>query len=108
MAPGHRRISMKAIKATWHKGRIIPYAPVDWPEGCRLVVAPDGEPLLNGAGEDAQADDSQSIAKWLADFDAIPPWQMTPKEEAEWHVARQAVKDYTLAKMKRRFGEEKP
>jgi hypothetical protein len=48
----------------------------------------------------------RTIARWLAEFDAIPPWQMTAEEEAEWQAARQAVKDYTIAKMRERYPEE--
>ena len=55
----------------------------------------------------AQSNDPKAIARWLAEFDAIPPWQMTVKEEADWQAARQAVKDYTIAKMRERFLGEK-
>src|SRR5258708_26602935 len=35
-----RRWTMKATKATWKNGRILPAEPVDWPEGSELVVEP--------------------------------------------------------------------
>lgn len=41
-----------------------------------------------GTGEDEQPNDPESIARWLAEFDAIPPLQMTPNEEAAWQASR--------------------
>jgi hypothetical protein len=78
---------MNAIKGTWKKGQVVLDAPADWPDGCRVIVEPEAVHALNGAG-DGQADDPESIAKWLAEFDAIPPWQLTPEEEAEWQAAK--------------------
>lgn len=99
---------MNAIKGTWKQGQVVLDGPADWPDGCRVIVEPEALHSLNGTAEENQADDPESIAKWLAEFGAIPPWEMTPEEEAEWQAARQAVKEYTLSKMKQRFGEEKP
>ena len=45
-----------------------------------------------GTTGDEQADDADSVARWLAAFDAIPPLQMTPAEEAEWRADRDARK----------------
>jgi hypothetical protein len=79
---------MNAIKATWKHGQIVPDEPVDWPEGCRLRVQPDSLLQTNGMSEEEQGDDPESIGRWIAEFDAIPPMQMTPEEEAEWQAAR--------------------
>ena len=35
-----------------------------------------------GTVGDEQSDDPQAVARWVAAFDAIPPLQMTPEEEA--------------------------
>lgn len=83
---------MSAIKATWHDGQVVLETPPDWPEGRRLVVLDDPVP-----GDDIQADDPESIARWIAEFDAIPPLDMTAEEEAEWQTARKAQKDYEKA-----------
>ena len=32
---------VEVIRATWKDGRIVPDVPVDWPEGCRLLVEPE-------------------------------------------------------------------
>jgi hypothetical protein len=93
---------MNAIKATWKHGQIVPDEPVDWPEGCRLRVEPDGLSDTNGMSEVEQADDPESIARWIAEFDAIPPMRMTLEEEAEWQAARQAQKELQEAKFNAR------
>jgi hypothetical protein len=51
-------------------------------------LLPDPDPP--GTTGDEQADDAESVARWLAAFDAIPPLQMTPAEEAAWRADRDA------------------
>ena len=89
---------MNAITGTWKDGRIILDDVADWPDGCRVVVAP-AAPDLAG---DNQADDPESIARWIAAFDAIPPLNMTPGEEAEWQAARAAQKQFEIATAEQR------
>ena len=79
---------MSAIKATWKNGQVVLETPADWPEGRRLVVAEEPAP-----DDDNQADDPESIARWIAAVDAIPPLEMTAEEEAEWQAARKAQRD---------------
>ena len=93
---------MNAIKATWKKGQIVPDEPVYWPEGCRLRVEPDGMSDTNGMTEEEQGDDPESIARWIAEFDAIPPLQMTQEEEDQWQGARRAQKELE----KNRFSQQ--
>jgi hypothetical protein len=95
----------KILTGIWKNGQIVLEKPTDWPEGCRLVVTPEEAPGVHGMSEEGQSDDPEAIARWLAEFDAIPPWQMSAEEEAEWQAARQAVEDYTIAKMNERFSE---
>ena len=97
-----------ALTGTWKDGQILLDKPADWPEGCRVVLTPGEFPEgVYGMTEEAQSNDPEAIARWLAEFDAIPPWQMTVAEEADWLATRQAVKDYTIAKMQERFREER-
>jgi hypothetical protein len=86
---------MSAIKATWTNGQIIPVEPVAWPEGCLLRVEPESE--APGEMVDNQLDDPESIARWIAEFDAIPPLKMSPGEEAAWQQARLAQKELETA-----------
>ena len=91
-----RRVeSVNAIKGTLRNGHVILDGPTNLPDGCRVLVEPE-------VTEEEQSEDPESIARWLAEFDAIPPLQFTPEEEAQWQADRQAVKSYTLAKMKQR------
>jgi hypothetical protein len=97
---------MNAMKGTLKNGHIVLDGPTHWPEGCRVIVEPERTNQLGGGlTEEDQPEDPEAIKKWLAEFDAIPPLEMTPEEEAEWQAARQAIKDYTLAKMKQRTEE---
>ncbi len=79
---------MSAVKATWKNGQVVLEGQVDWPEGRRLVVAED-----TVVEDDEQPDDPETIARWLAEFEAIPPLEMTAEEEAEWQAARKAQRD---------------
>ena len=83
---------MNAIKATWKNGQVVLEGHADWPEGRRLVVAE--EPV---ADDDNQAEDPESIARWIAAVDAIPPLEMTAEEEAEWQAARKAQRELEKA-----------
>jgi hypothetical protein len=78
-------------------GQVILDKQADWPEGCRVVVVRESAVPLLGMVEDEQGDDPESIARWIAAFDAIPPLEMTPEEEAEWQAAREANKAYEVA-----------
>lgn len=88
---------MNAIKATYRNGQFVPDEPVDWPEGKRVLVAPADPSQVTGMTDEEQPDDPETIARWIAEFDAIPPIQMTPEEEAQWQAARKAQKEFELA-----------
>jgi hypothetical protein len=103
--------AMNAIKSIVKNGQINLCVPAEWPEGAevliRLVPTPtehgnhetDG---LTGMTEEEQGDDRDSILRWLAEFDAIPPLQMTPAEEAAWQAARQSQRAFELATFNQR------
>ena len=78
-------------------GQVILDKQAEWPEGCRVVVVRESAVPFLGMVEDEQGDDPESIARWIAAFDAIPPLEMTPEEEAEWQAAREANKAYEVA-----------
>ena len=85
---------MIAVHAKWKDGRVVVDEAVDWPEGCELEVRPV---TANGSvEEDSQANDLEAITRWIAEFQAIPPLQMTADEEAEWQAARQAQRQFEL------------
>lgn len=56
---------MNAIKATWKEGRIVPDEPVNWPEGCEVVVEPlPAATYKTGLDESEWRDDYASRADW--------------------------------------------
>jgi hypothetical protein len=91
---------VEVIRATWKDGRIVPDVPVDWPEGCRLLVEPEKmEASPIGVGDEDWSDSPAAISNWLAWYDSLEPLEFTPEETAdlaEWH---QKVKEYTIANM---------
>jgi len=86
------------LTGTWKNEQIILDGQADWPEGCRVVVIRECAPDFLVTTGDEQADDPESIARWIAAFDAIPPPEMTTEEEAEWRTARNAQKAFEIAK----------
>ncbi|MBI3861809.1 MAG: hypothetical protein HY290_07925 [Planctomycetia bacterium] len=90
------------MKATWRNGQIVPDGPVDWPDGCRLTVDPEPCLAFIGMTEDEQGDDAESIARWIEAFEALPPLEMTPAEEAAWQSARSAQRALDTANFDRR------
>jgi hypothetical protein len=89
---------VEAIPATWKNGQIVPDGPVDWPEGCRLVVEPDPAQAESiGVREEDWDNSPEGIADWLAWYDSLEPLEFTPQEQAEIAAWRQRVKDHTIA-----------
>lgn len=82
---------MISIHAKWKDGRVIVEEPVDWPDGCELEVRPVVSDCFD---DDAQAKDPAAIARWIAEFQAIPPLQMSAEEETEWQAARSAQRAF--------------
>jgi hypothetical protein len=99
---------MKGIHAIWKDGRIVPSQPVDWPDGTALSVEPLECFSVAEAEGELLGDDPASIARWIAYFDALPHLRMSDAEEAEWQAARRDMRDYTIAKMRERSGEDRP
>jgi len=90
------------LTGTWKNGQVILDGPADWPEGCRVVVIRESLSDSLGTTGDEQAGDPESIARWIAAFDAIPPLEMTREEEAEWRAAREAQKAFEIARFEER------
>lgn len=92
---------MKTIKGTVRNGQIAIFEPIVWPEGTEVRVRPIRGTSANQGrfldsktqGDDDVADDAESIARWIDEFDAIPAMQMTADEEAQWMAARRAQKE---------------
>jgi hypothetical protein len=96
------------LTGIWKNGQVILDGPAHWPEGCRVVVIRECVPDFLGTTGDEQANDPESIARWIADFDAIPPLEMTPAEEAGWRAAREAQKAFEIANFEERARRIEP
>jgi hypothetical protein len=99
---------MRAIKGKWWNGQVVLDEAAKWPEGCQLIVEPLDVPELTGMTEQEQGDDSESIARWLAAFDAIPPLVMTAEEEAALLDWRRKVKEFNVEAVRRQMQEGLP
>jgi hypothetical protein len=87
----------KPITGTWKDGQVILDEPADWPEGCKLQVAPIGRPSDQiGIPDDQWPKDLQGIAELLKRVDQIEPFEMTPEEEADWLAWRRKMRKYEL------------
>lgn len=93
---------MKTILGTVHNGQIIADQPVEWPEGCRVVIEPaankEREETL-GIREEDWPTTPEALANWLAWFDSLEPVKLSAEEEADWEAWRQKIREYTIANM---------
>lgn len=100
---------MEAIQGTVRNGQISLAEPVSWPDGTLVRIKPIPtvdkvrDDVSFDMSDDVQKNDPDSIARWLAEFDAISPLQMTPDEEASWQVARDRQKELDQAKHEERI-----
>jgi hypothetical protein len=98
---------MATFAGTYRDGLVQLDSPLDLPDGYRVqVVVPEDQEnkrpeLQYGLDEATWVDSPENRAALLASMEAYDPPVMTPEEEAEWNAAREAVKQYTLEKMKR-------
>jgi len=108
--------SMSEINGTFRNGHVELDSSVDWPDGVRVTVVPSSNhaksPRSNGSTDDlswgideADYEDTTAFrAKLIAQMDSFEPLELTPAEEAEWQAARQWIKDYTIAAVRKQMG----
>ncbi|MFM9961723.1 MAG: hypothetical protein ACKV2Q_10905 [Planctomycetaceae bacterium] len=103
------------IRAHWNQGQVVLDQPASWADGSRLVVLEADEveshhlgDEIVGLTEDEQADDPESIAKWIARMDAIPPLEMSPEDEAAMWEWRQRMKAYNIEAVRQQFQRGEP
>ena len=95
---------MNAIKATWKGGRIVPAEPVDWPEGCEVVVEPLPVTTFKiGLDESEWRDDPASRADWDAWIRTIEPLEFTPEEEAMFTQFQARMRQYNIEAVRRQM-----
>jgi hypothetical protein len=96
---------MKAITATWKKGRIVPDERVSLPEGCRLIVKPVADEEGFGMREEEWEDTPEAIDEWLRWYDSLEPLKMKQSDWARWEAALQAQQEFDKANS-HRWAEE--
>lgn len=97
---------MDAIKAVWMNGQIKPLERVDWPDGKKLLVEPDGlddDELV--PGDNVWGDGPESIEAWAAAVDKIEPMVWAEGEREEFEAFREQVRQYTLEAVRKQMAE---
>ena len=97
---------MNAIKATWQDGQIRPREPVDWPEGCDLLVEP--LPAVTrkvGLDESEWRDDPVSLADWEAWLPTIEPLELTSEEQANFARFQDEMQRHNIEAVRRQMEE---
>jgi hypothetical protein len=94
---------MPTLSATFIDGKIVPDDPPRWPNGMRLVV--DAMPVppapVRMMTEDEQGDDPESIARWVAAFDAIPAAASSPFDEPGVAAWREVMRRHNVEAVRR-------
>jgi hypothetical protein len=93
--------TMKAIMGTVHNGQIVADQPVEWPEGCRVVIELEAREDTLGIREEDWPTTPEALADWLAWFDSLEPVELTPEEEAAWQADRKTRKEWEKANFKK-------
>ena len=88
---------MTEVHATLLGGVLVPDTPLPLPDGTRFRVTTTLAEPLQTVTEDEQGDDPESIARWLAWYDALEPLILTPEDEERIRQARADQKAFELA-----------
>jgi hypothetical protein len=90
---------MNAINGTFRNGKVVLDGPTDWPDGCRLRIAPDP----TEAPDSDLPETPEQIEEWLRWYHALEPLEFTPEEEAALAAWRQKTKAYGIGKSQHRI-----
>ena len=90
---------MNAINGTYRNGQVELDGPADWPEGCRVRIAPE----TTDATDSDAPETSEQIEDWLRWYHALEPLEFTPDEEAALAEWRRRTKEYGIAKSQQRI-----
>ena len=106
---------MSEISGTYRDGHVELAAAVDWANGTPVTVQPqadDDDPAgtrlpsvrLPDGRTLPWSDTPEFRRALLEQMDRREPVELTAEEEAQWHAAREWIKDYTLAAVRREMG----
>jgi hypothetical protein len=96
---------MSAIQATFIDGKIVPDVPPDWPNGMRLAIDATPLPPVRMMTEEEQGDDPESIARWLAAFNAIPSAAASPFDDPGVVAWREVMRKYNIEAVRKQMQE---
>jgi hypothetical protein len=85
---------VNTIKGTFKNGEVVLDDLPDWPEGCRLRIAPD----TTNRTEDDSEETPEQIEEWLRWYHTLEPLEFTAEEEADLTAWRRKVKEYEISK----------
>jgi len=94
---------MSVIAGRLVNGTILLSGAPAWPEGTEVLVTPRIDSV--GMTEDEQGDDPESIERWIAEMEAIPPLVMDPEDEARMWAALNEYKEFNKTAMRRQMEE---
>ena len=97
---------MNATYGTIQDGKIIPDTPTELPDGTRVAFSPlpPSAPVRMMTDEE-QGDDPESIARWLAAFDAIPVATSSPFDDPAVMAWREAMRRHNIEAMRKQMQE---
>jgi hypothetical protein len=105
-----REVNVQPIIGTYKDGHIELDAPVAWPQGMKVEVAPadeSGRPTPSlGLDERTWVETPENRAALIASMEAYDPPDMTPEEWADWEAGLKWIGDYTKEAVRREMGLE--
>ena len=106
MLPTKERCRMNPVKAIWKDGRIVPGEPVNWPDGCEVLIEPVFVPLGKiGIDESEWRDDPDSIADWESWIATLQPLEFSAAEESAIARFDQQMRQYNIEAVRRQMAD---
>lgn len=99
---------MSPIIGTYRDGHVELDAPVTWPEGMKVEVAPADRadrPILSlGLDERTWVETPENRAALIASMEAYDPPEMSDEEWAEFEAGLKWIGDYTKEAVRKQMG----
>ncbi|HEY2251496.1 MAG TPA: hypothetical protein VGH74_10570 [Planctomycetaceae bacterium] len=95
---------MLSVKARWKSGQIILDQPVDWPDGCELLVELVALPSEKiGIDEADWTDGGDSLADWDAWIATVEPLEYTADEDAAFARFKEEMRRFNIEAVRRQM-----
>ena len=92
---------MNSVLATIRDGVIVPQQPIPWPEGAAVEVRLANDVAEEwGMTEEEQSGSPEAIARWQAEFAAIPVATWTDADQEAWDRRRREDKEWEVGASK--------